>query len=145
LQQNAKILDISLTLEGARLIAQRSRGTPRIANRFLRRIRDVAQVKGAGQIDPRIAKEGMNMLGIDPHGLDALDRKILKVIIDHGGGPVGLKTIAVSVSEEEDTIETVYEPFLIQEGYLQKTPRGRKVSLKAYQILGLPHQANFLF
>lgn len=135
--RSAKILQVEICDDAARLIAERARGTPRIVNRFLRRIRDVAQVHAEGTIDEKVAQKGLKMLGVDEHGLDATDRKILKSIIDHGGGPVGLKTIAVAVGEEEDSIEGVYEPFLIQEGYLQKTPRGRKVSSRAYQILGI--------
>lgn len=137
IQRSAKIMEVQIDEDAAVLIAQRSRGTPRIANRFLRRIRDVAQVRSEGQITYAVAKEGLEMLGVDEHGLDATDRKILKVIIDHGGGPIGLKTIAVAIGEEDDSIEAVYEPFLIQEGYLQKTPRGRKASAKAYQVLGI--------
>jgi Holliday junction DNA helicase RuvB len=137
LERSAQILQIQMTEGAARLISTRSRGTPRISNRFLRRIRDVAQVHAKGVVDEEIARKGLEMLGVDTYGLDATDRKILKTIITHGGGPVGLKTIAVAVGEEEDSIEAVYEPFLIQEGYIQKTPRGRKVSAHAYQVLGL--------
>jgi Holliday junction DNA helicase RuvB len=137
IQRSSKILDIQTTEEAAYLIASRSRGTPRIANRLLRRIRDVAQVYGNGILDTDIAYQGLEMMGVDQYGLDHTDRKILQILVDHGGGPVGLKTIAVAVGEEEDTIESVYEPFLIQEGYIQKTPRGRKISPLAFQILGL--------
>src|SRR5207248_670777 len=104
----------------------RARGTPRLANRFLRRIRDVAEVRGEGRVTEPIAAEGLRMLGVDDAGLDGTDRKILEVLVRHGGEPVGLKTIAVAVGEEEDTIEDVYEPFLMQMGYLVKTPRGRR-------------------
>ena len=137
LRRSAGILGIELSEEAAKLIAQRSRGTPRITNRFLRRIRDVAQVHAQGVINQEIAEKGLRMLGVDQYGLDETDRKILRTIIDHDGGPVGLKTIAVAVGEEEDSVESVYEPFLIQEGYLQKTPRGRKASNKAYEVLGM--------
>ena len=144
LQRSANILEIELVESAAQLIAGRSRGTPRVANRFLRRIRDVAQVHAQGVIDEKIAIKGLSMLGVDSYGLDNTDRRILTTIIDHGGGPVGVKTIAVAVGEEEDTIESVYEPFLIQEGYLQKTPRGRKVTEKVYQVLRIKRkiQAN---
>jgi Holliday junction DNA helicase RuvB len=141
LRRSAKILQIEVSDEAATLVAQRSRGTPRIANRFLRRLRDIAQVHGQGKVDKDITNKGLEMLGVDAHGMDATDRKILKTIIQHGGGPVGVKTIAVAIGEEEDTIEAVYEPFLIQEGFIQKTPRGRKVNARAYQVLGLSGQA----
>lgn len=137
IQRSSQILKMQIEEDAANLIASRSRGTPRIANRLLRRLRDVAQVYSNGVLNPEIANKGMQMLGIDEHGLDNTDRKILQVILNHGGGPIGLKTIAVAVGEEEDTIESVYEPFLIQEGYLQKTPRGRKISPLAIQRLGL--------
>lgn len=137
LRRSAKILQVEVGDDAAMLVAQRSRGTPRIANRFLRRLRDIAQVHGHGKVDMEIAGKGLEMLGVDANGLDATDRKILKTIIQHGGGPVGVKTIAVAVGEEEDSIEAVYEPYLIQEGYIQKTPRGRKVSARAYKVLGL--------
>lgn len=137
LKRSARLLNIALTDTAADVIAHRSRGTPRVANRFLRRIRDVAQVHAQGIIDDKIALRGLGMLGVDEHGLDHTDRKILQTLMLHGGGPVGVKTIAVAVGEEEDTIESVYEPFLIQEGYLQKTPRGRKIGEKAYQVLGI--------
>lgn len=145
LKRSSRILKILMADEAGWLIARRSRGTPRVANRFLRRIRDVAQVHAQGVIDEEIARKGLEMLGVDEHGLDATDRKILKIIIDHGGGPVGLKTIAVAIGEEEDSIECVYEPFLIQEGYLQKTSRGRKVSPRACKIFGMPAPQGNLF
>ena len=137
IKRSAQILQTTISDDAARLISQRSRGTPRITNRFLRRIRDVAQVHAKGVVDEETARKGLEMMGVDGYGLDATDRRILRTIIEHGGGPVGLKTIAVVVGEEEDSIEAVYEPFLIQEGYIQKTPRGRKVSPRAYQVLGL--------
>ncbi len=145
LKRSAHILQIELPEPAAKAIASRSRGTPRVANRFLRRIRDVAQVHTQGKIDEAIAIKGLSMMGVDTYGLDNTDRRILKAILNHGGGPIGLKTIAVAVGEEEDTIESVYEPFLIQEGYLQKTPRGRKVGDKAYQILSLVQGSPDLF
>ena len=133
---SARILSIQIDEKGAEAIARRSRGTPRIANRFLRRIRDVAQVRGNDIINEGVAKIGLEMLGIDENGLGDMDRKILETVIRYGGGPIGLKTIAVSVSEEEDTIEEVYESFLIQSGYLDKTPRGRIATKQAYEHLG---------
>ncbi|NUM35665.1 MAG: Holliday junction branch migration DNA helicase RuvB [Candidatus Brocadiae bacterium] len=142
LKRSSQILGVQIKEEAAVLIAQRSRGTPRVANRFLRRIRDVAQIHSQGIVDEKVALRGLEMMGVDSYGLDNTDRKILQTIIHHGGGPVGVKTIAVAVGEEDDTIESVYEPYLIQEGYLQKTPRGRKVAPKAYQALGLKHKTN---
>jgi Holliday junction DNA helicase RuvB len=134
--KSAKTLKIEINEKGAEMIAKSSRGTPRIVNRFIRRIRDVAQVEGSNKITESITKLGFEMLGVDKDGFGDLDRKILNAIILHGGGPVGLKTIAVSVNEQEDTIEEVYEPFLIQKGYLSKTPRGRIVTQKAYEYMG---------
>lgn len=133
--RSARILDINIEESAARTIAKRSRGTMRLANMYLRRIRDLAQVKRRKKINRSIAQEGLKMLGIDEFGLDGMDRRILKTILDHGGGPVGLKTIAVSVGESEDTIEDVYEPYLIQSGFLRKTPRGRTLSPRAYKYL----------
>lgn len=133
---SSRILSVRIDDKGAEIIARRARGTPRIANRFLRRVRDVAQVRGNDIISEDVARIGLEMLGVDEHGLCDMDRKILETIIRYGGGPVGLKTIAVSVSEEEDTIEEVYESFLIQSGYLDKTPRGRITTKKAYEHLG---------
>ena len=133
---SSRILSVQIDDKGAEIIARRARGTPRIANRFLRRVRDVAQVRGNDIISEDVARIGLEMLGVDEHGLCDMDRKILETIIRYGGGPVGLKTIAVSVSEEEDTIEEVYESFLIQSGYLDKTPRGRIATKKAYEHLG---------
>jgi Holliday junction DNA helicase RuvB len=135
--RSARILKIAIDDAAARVIAQRARGTPRIVNRYLRRTRDVAQDRGLDRITLEIADEGMKMLGVDPEGLVEMDRRILRALIQHGGGPVGLKTVAVSVSEEEDTIEDVYEPYLIQQGFLSKTPRGRVVTAKAYDHLKL--------
>jgi len=135
-KNSAKVLQVEADDEGCKAIATRSRGTPRIANRLLKRIRDVAQVKGDNVINSKMALEGLAMLGIDEHGMNSMDRKILETLIRHGGGPVGLKTIGVSVGESEDTIEDVYEPFLIQQGYLVRTPRGRVASALAYEHLG---------
>jgi len=137
-KRTADILKVVIEDDAAHRIAERARGTPRIVNRYLRRIRDLAQVKGAKVVTLDIVNEGMEMLGVDHLGLIEKDRRILSAIIEHGGGPVGIKTIAVTVSEEEDTVEEVYEPYLIQQGFISKTPRGRVVTRKAYEHLGLP-------
>ncbi|TZF81511.1 Holliday junction branch migration DNA helicase RuvB [Pedobacter sp. BS3] len=135
--RSASILKTPITDEGAYEIARRSRGTPRIANALLRRTRDFAQIKGNGNIDTAIAQYALNALNVDEHGLDEMDNKILITIIDKfKGGPVGLKTIATAVGEDEGTIEEVYEPFLIQEGYLMRTSRGRECTEIAYRHLG---------
>lgn len=135
--RSAEILKTEISDEGAYEIARRSRGTPRIANALLRRTRDFAQIKGNGDIDTEIAKYALNALNVDEHGLDEMDNKILITIIDKfKGGPVGLKTIATAVGEEEGTIEEVYEPFLIQEGYIMRTSRGRECTEIAYKHLG---------
>lgn len=135
--RSAYILKTPITDEGAYEIARRSRGTPRIANALLRRTRDFAQIKGNGEIDTEIAQYALNALNVDEHGLDEMDNKILAAIIDKfKGGPVGLKTIATAVGEDDGTIEEVYEPFLIQEGYLMRTTRGREVTDAAYKHLG---------
>jgi len=135
--RSSEILKTQITDEGAYEIARRSRGTPRIANALLRRTRDFAQIKGNGNIETEIARYALNALNVDEHGLDEMDNKILSTIIDKfKGGPVGLKTIATAVGEEEGTIEEVYEPFLIQEGYLMRTSRGREATEAAYKHLG---------
>jgi Holliday junction DNA helicase RuvB len=135
--RSAGILNVKIHPEAAVEIARRSRGTPRIANALLRRIRDFAQVKGSGIIDLDITRYGLKALNIDQHGLDEMDNRILLVIIDKfNGGPVGLTTIATAVGEESGTIEEVYEPFLIKEGYLKRTPRGREATEHAYKHLG---------
>ncbi|SNR66095.1 Holliday junction DNA helicase subunit RuvB [Humidesulfovibrio mexicanus] len=132
----AGILGVTVTEEGAWAIGRRSRGTPRIAGRLLRRIRDYAVVQGSGVVDKRLAEESLDKLDVDPHGLDQMDRKILSLIVNQfGGGPVGVKTIAVACSEESRTIEDIYEPFLIQCGFIKRTPRGRVATAKAYQHL----------
>ena len=137
IQRSAQILKVVISLEAAIEIAGRSRGTPRIANALLRRVRDFAQIKGNGKIDIQIAKFGLKALNVDAHGLDEMDNKILTTIIDKfKGGPVGISTIATAVSESPETIEEVYEPFLIQEGFIMRTPRGREVTELAYQHLG---------
>jgi holliday junction DNA helicase RuvB len=136
-KRSAGILNIKIDEEAAVEIAMRSRGTPRIANALLRRVRDFAQVKGSGEIDIEITRYGLKALNIDQHGLDEMDNKILSVIIDKfSGGPVGLNTISTAVGEESGTIEEVYEPFLIKEGYLKRTPRGREATEHAYRHLG---------
>ncbi|SFH02999.1 Holliday junction branch migration DNA helicase RuvB [Pedobacter insulae] len=135
--RSSEILKTPITDEGAYEIARRSRGTPRIANALLRRTRDFAQIKGNGSIDTEIARYALTALNVDEHGLDEMDNKILLAIIDKfKGGPVGLKTIATAVGEDDGTIEEVYEPFLIQEGYLMRTARGREVTEAAYKHLG---------
>ncbi len=130
-KRSSGILGISIDEEAACLVARRARGTPRLANRFLRRLRDFAEVGGKSTVDKEAAEDGLTRLGIDEEGLDAMDRRILVCIAQQGGVPVGLKTIAVSVGEEESTIEDVYEPFLIQKGLLRKTARGRVATEKA--------------
>lgn len=135
--RSSEILKVKITSDAAFEIARRSRGTPRIANALLRRIRDFAQIKGNGTIDMNITDFGLSALNVDQNGLDEMDNRILAAIIDKfGGGPVGITTIATAVSEESETIEEVYEPFLIQEGYLMRTPRGREVTELAYKHLG---------
>ena len=137
IRRSAGILNIDIHDEAAKEIALRSRGTPRIANRLLRRVRDFAQVKGDGIIDLEITRFALNALNIDKRGLDAIDNKILNTIIDKfGGGPVGAGTIATAISEDVGTLEEVYEPFLIKEGFLTRTPRGRVVTDLAYKHLG---------
>ena len=144
-ERSAKILNTEITKDGSWEIARRSRGTPRIANNLLRRIRDFAQVKGEGIINVEIARFGLTALNVDEHGLDEMDNRILSDIIEKfSGGPVGLTTIATAVGEDSGTIEEVYEPFLIQEGYLKRTPRGREATEKAYKHLGkIPPSANY--
>lgn len=136
-QRSATILKTPIAMEAAIEIAGRSRGTPRIANALLRRVRDFAEIKGNGSITIEIAKYGLEALSVDAHGLDEMDNKILTTIIDKfKGGPVGLTTLATAVSENSETIEEVYEPFLIQQGFIMRTPRGREVTELAYKHLG---------
>lgn len=136
-QRSAGILDVPISMEAAIEIAGRSRGTPRIANSLLRRVRDFAQIKGNGKIDIQIARFALQQLNVDKYGLDEMDNKILLTIIDKfKGGPVGITTLATAVSESSETIEEVYEPFLIQQGFIIRTPRGREVTEFAYQHLG---------
>ncbi len=137
-KRSARILDVPITEEGATELAKRARGTPRIVNRLLKRSRDYAQVKAAGLLDAVVARAALEMLEVDEKGFDHMDRKILKTIMEKfGGGPVGVETLSSAISEEKDTIEDVYEPFLIQCGFLQRTPRGRVATDLAYQYFGL--------
>jgi Holliday junction DNA helicase RuvB len=136
-QRSSEILKVPISLDAAIEIAGRSRGTPRIANALLRRVRDFAQIKGNGKIDMEMAKFSLQALNVDAHGLDEMDNKILTTIIDKfKGGPVGISTLATAVSESAETIEEVYEPFLIQQGFIYRTPRGREVTDAAYKHLG---------
>ncbi len=136
-KRSARLLNVPMTDEAALEIALRSRGTPRIANSLLRRVRDFAQVKGSGKIDTDIARYALEALNIDKYGLDEIDNKILTTIIDKfGGGPVGISTIATALSEDPGTVEEVYEPYLIKEGFIKRTPRGREVTQLAYTHLG---------
>jgi Holliday junction DNA helicase RuvB len=137
-QRSSKILKMPITMESAIEIAGRSRGTPRIANALLRRVRDFAQIKGNGTITIEIAKYALKALNVDAHGLDEMDNKILKTIIEKfKGGPVGISTLSTAVGENSETIEEVYEPFLIQQGFIMRTPRGREVTEHAYKHLGI--------
>lgn len=139
-ERSASILDIEIEPGGAVEIAKRSRGTPRIANRMLRRVRDFAQVKAGGIVTRNVADEALTRLEVDQLGLDAVDRRMLKSIIEfYNGGPVGLETLAATINEEAVTLEDVYEPYLLQQGFLTRTPRGRCVTRKAYEHLGLEY------
>jgi len=137
INRSAQILEVSIDKKGAEELAKRSRGTPRIANRILRRTRDYAEIKSDGKINMKIAQESLKSLGIDEHGLDDMDRQILSALIDNfNGGPVGVNSLAVAISEDPTTVEDVYEPYLIKEGFIQRTARGRIAQEKAYKILG---------
>jgi len=141
--RSAGILDVEIDAAGAEALAARSRGTPRVANRLLKRVRDYAEVRGAGHIDSKVAAQALDLLEVDAAGLDRLDRDILRAICrKFGGGPVGLSTLAVAVGEEADTIEDVYEPYLLQQGLLMRTPRGRVATDAAYRHLGLDPPEN---
>jgi len=147
-ERSAEVLNVPIDQDGAAEIAMRARGTPRIANRLLRRVRDFAQVRGSGIIDRPTAMQALEMLEVDAHGFDDLDRRLLMTIIEkYDGGPVGLNTLAATLAEEQDALEEVYEPFLIQRGFLERTPRGRMVTRAAYEHfnLPLPRRANTLF
>lgn len=137
-RRSARILGISIDDGGSEEIARRSRGTPRVANRLLRRVRDFAEVRAGGNITSSVAKQALEMLGVDEHGLDEVDRNLLLAIIQkYGGGPVGLNTLAASLSEEEDAIEEIYEPYLMQMGLIDRTPRGRMATALAYKHFGM--------
>ncbi|MFP4200664.1 MAG: Holliday junction branch migration DNA helicase RuvB [Clostridia bacterium] len=138
-RRTARILDVPIDADSARELARRSRGTPRVANRLLRRLRDYAQVKANGHITREVARGGLDLLEIDDLGLDRNDHRLLRVIVEnYGGGPVGVETLAAALSEESQTLEEVYEPFLIQRGLLQRTQRGRMATRSTYEHLGLP-------
>ncbi len=144
-RRGAAILNVEITEDGAWEIARRARGTPRVAHRLLKRVRDYAQVRGQGRIDQRVAREALRVLGVDEVGLDELDRTILSTIIEKfSGGPVGLETLSAALSEEKDTISEVYEPFLLKKGFLQRTPQGRIATERAYQHLGFKPPAQTL-
>ena len=141
IRRSAEILNAPITPEGCQEIAKRCRGTPRVANRLLKRMRDYADVKGTGEITASIARDGLKLLDVDEHGFDEIDRKLLLAVIERfGGGPVGVNTIAAVLSEEVDAIEDMYEPYLLQIGFLQRTPRGRVATQLAYQHLGIPYR-----
>ena len=137
-RRSARLLDVQTDEEGAMSIAQRSRGTPRVANRLLKRVRDYAEVRGSGVVTGEAAASALDLLQVDHGGLDRLDREILRAICEKfGGGPVGLSTLAVAVGEEQDTIEDVYEPYLLQQGLIERTPRGRAATRRAFEHLGI--------
>jgi Holliday junction DNA helicase RuvB len=137
-QRSAKLLSIEVSAEGAHEIAGRARGTPRVANRLLRRVRDYAEVKATGSVTREVADAALKMLDVDAVGLDVMDRKLLLAVIEKfAGGPVGIENIAAAIGEERDTIEDVLEPYLIQQGYLQRTLRGRMATVSAYRHFGL--------
>ena len=139
-QRAAKLLDVHVEQSGVEEIGRRARGTPRVALRLLRRVRDYAQVRADGIVTSKVAKEALNLLQVDPLGLDDVDRRVLKTIIEkYNGGPVGLNTIAASISEEQDTIMDVVEPYLLQLGFLDRTPQGRVATRSAYEHLNLPY------
>jgi Holliday junction DNA helicase RuvB len=136
-KRSARLSGVPIDDEGARGIAARSRGTPRVANRLLRRVRDFADIRGQGRVTAEIAALAAEKLDVDVHGLDVMDRRLLTIIVDdYDGGPVGVDTLAAALSEPRDTIEDVYEPFLLQQGFLGRTPRGRVATRKAFQLLG---------
>ena len=142
IRRSAEILNAAITKEGCHEIARRCRGTPRVANRLLKRLRDYAQVKGTGEITEEMARSGLKLLDIDDHGFDEIDRKLLRAIVERfDGGPVGVGTLAAVLSEEVDAIEDIYEPYLLQIGFIQRTPRGRVASRLAYEHLGVPYKA----
>jgi Holliday junction DNA helicase RuvB len=137
--RTAAVINSTVDVDGAKELSRRARGTPRVANRLLRRVRDYAQVKADGHITREVAREALAMLDVDEFGLDEMDTRVLRAIIEKfDGGPVGVGTIAAAVGEDADTLEEVYEPFLVQHGFLQRTPRGRVASAQAYKHLGYP-------
>jgi Holliday junction DNA helicase RuvB len=137
-RRSARILGVTLRDDAAAEIARRSRGTPRIANRLLRRVRDFAQVRADGRITVDVARDAMSLLEVDDNGFDEVDRRLLRTIIDKfSGGPVGVNSLAAAINEEKDAIEDIYEPFLIQAGFLDRTPRGRVATARAYEYFGL--------
>ena len=141
-RRSANLLAVDCSIEGAMEIARRSRGTPRIANRWLRRVRDFAEVRKSGKVDTEVADEALNMLKVDTNGFDTMDRRILMALIQKfDGGPVGVDSIAAAIGEERDAIEEVYEPFLIHKGFIMRTPRGRVATNTAYQHFGLEVEA----
>ena len=147
-ERSARLLEITIAGDAAREIARRGRGTPRIANRLLRRVRDYAQVRADGHINMDVAQAALNLLKVDRYGLDEIDHKIMLTVMEKfGGGPVGLSTIAASIDEQPDTIEEVYEPYLLQLGFLDRTPRGRMATDRAFEYFGIPrrHRQNPLF
>jgi Holliday junction DNA helicase RuvB len=136
--RSGRILEVDITDGGAGVIAERSRGTPRVANRLLRRVRDYAEVRASGRVDEEVADKALEVFEVDAKGLDKIDRAILESVVEKfGGGPVGLSTLAIAVGEDPETVEDAYEPFLLQEGYLQRTPRGRVATERAYEHLGV--------
>lgn len=140
-KRTADIFEVEVVEEGALEIALRSRGTPRIANRLLKRVRDFAQIMGDGRVDKEITDKALQILDVDNAGLDYVDQKILRTMIEmYGGGPVGLGTLAVNIAEDQETVEDMYEPYLIQKGFIVRTKQGRKATAKAYQHLGYPYQ-----
>ncbi|WP_251713111.1 Holliday junction branch migration DNA helicase RuvB [Lactococcus ileimucosae] len=140
-KRTADIFEVEVVEEGALEIALRSRGTPRIANRLLKRVRDFAQIMGDGRVDKEITDKALQILDVDNAGLDYVDQKILRTMIEmYGGGPVGLGTLAVNIAEDQETVEDMYEPYLIQKGFIVRTKQGRKATVKAYQHLGYPYQ-----
>jgi Holliday junction DNA helicase RuvB len=145
-RRSARILDVELVGDSAREVARRARGTPRIANRLLHRVRDFAQVRADGRITPEVTQAAMKLLEVDEHGFDDVDRRLMMTIIEKfGGGPVGLSSLAAATSEEPDAIEDIHEPFLIQIGFLERTPRGRMATPRAYQYFGRPMPGRGLF
>lgn len=143
-ERSAGLLEVSITSEGAHEIARRSRGTPRIGNRLLRRVRDFAQVRAGGSIDLDVAHAALNLLKVDRYGLDEIDQKIMRTILEkYGGGPVGLSTISAAINEQADTIEEVYEPYLIQLGFLDRSPRGRIATDRAFEYFEVPRRHRF--